>query len=149
MEQLVRVKEVFDNGTADVLLVRESACSGDCHKCSGCGAAKETMIFTAKNAINASRGDLVKVESATGPVLKAAAVLYMLPLLLFFAGYALGAELGFSGGLFGGLAFVLSILIVVIYDRRMQKKDNTIYTITGYAGDSFLKSGRKGDNDLG
>jgi len=31
MEQLVRVKETFENGTANVLLVRESACSGDCH----------------------------------------------------------------------------------------------------------------------
>ena len=75
MEQLVRVRNVFPDGTAEVLLVRESACSGDCHKCSGCGAAKETMIFTARNAINASRGDLVKVESATGPVMKAAMVL--------------------------------------------------------------------------
>ena len=40
MEQLVRVKETFDDGTATVIHVRESACSGDCHKCSGCGAAK-------------------------------------------------------------------------------------------------------------
>ena len=38
MEQLVRVKETFDDGTATVIHVRESACSGDCHKCSGCGA---------------------------------------------------------------------------------------------------------------
>ena len=39
MEQLVRVKEVYDDGTALVFRIRESACSGDCHKCSGCGAA--------------------------------------------------------------------------------------------------------------
>ena len=32
MEQLVRVKEAFDDGTATVIHVRESACSGDCHK---------------------------------------------------------------------------------------------------------------------
>ena len=120
--------------------VRESACSGDCHKCSGCGAAKESILLRADNPIGARTGDLVKVESETAPVLKAAAVLYMLPLLLFFAGYALGAALGFSGGLFGGLAFVLSILIVVIYDRRMQKKDKTIYTITGYAGNTHSRA---------
>ena len=136
MEQLVRVRQTHEDGTATVLCVRESACSGDCHKCSGCGAAKESILLRADNPIGARTGDLVKVESETAPVLKAAAVLYMLPLLLFFAGYALGAELGFSGGLFGGLAFVLSILIVVIYDRRMQKKDKTIYTITGYAGNT-------------
>ena len=133
MEQLVRVRQTHEDGTATVLCVRESACSGDCHKCSGCGAAKESILLRADNPIGARTGDLVKVASESGPVLKAAAVLYMLPLVLFFAGYALGAALGLSGGLFGGLAFVLSIALIVVYDRRMQKKDNTIYTITGYA----------------
>ena len=133
MEQLVRVRQIHRDGTATVLCVRESACSGDCHKCSGCGAAKESILLRADNPIGARVGDLVKVESETGPVLKAAAVLYMLPLVLFFGGYALGAALGLSGGLFGGAAFALSIWLIVVYDRRMQKKDKTIYTITGYA----------------
>ena len=133
MEQLVRIRQIHQDGTATVLCVRESACSGDCHKCSGCGAAKESIFLRADNPIGAKVGDLVKVQSASGPVLKAAAVLYMLPLVLFFGGYALGAALGLSGGLFGALAFALSIWLIVVYDRRMQKKDNTIYTITGYA----------------
>lgn len=133
MEQLVRVRQTHRDGTATVLCIRESACSGDCHKCSGCGAAKESILLQADNPIGAQVGDLVKVESATGPVLKAAAVLYMLPLVLFFIGYALGDAMGLSGGLFGGLAFALSIWLIVVYDRRMQRKDKTIYTITGYA----------------
>ena len=74
MEQMVRVKEAYPDGTALVIHVRESACSGDCHKCSGCGAAKEAVLFTADNPIGARRGDLVKVESDTGTVLKAAVV---------------------------------------------------------------------------
>ena len=149
MEQLVRVKETHPNGTATVLVVRESACSGDCHKCSGCGAAKETILFEADNPIGARRGDLVKVQSETGPVLKAAVVLYMLPLVLFFAGYALGAALNISGGITGGLAFVLSIVLIVLYDRKLQKNDKTIYTITGLAGESALRAQKKGDHDLG
>ena len=149
MEQLVRVKEVHPDGTATVLCIRESACSGDCHKCSGCGAAKEAILFKADNPIGAKTGDLVNIRSETGPVLKAAAVLYMLPLVLFFAGYALGAALGSSGALWGGLAFALSIIMIVVYDRHMAKNDNTIYTITDFAGDSLLKSMKKGDNDLG
>ena len=132
-----------------MICIRESACSGDCHKCSGCGAAKEAIIVTAQNPIGAVTGDLVNVRSETGPVLKAAAVLYMLPLVLFFAGYALAAVLGFSGGIGGGLAFVLSVVLIVMYDRMMQKKDNTIYTITGYAGDTLLKSRRKEEQNLG
>ena len=63
MEQLVRVKKTYDDGTALVIHVRESACSGDCHKCSGCGAAKEAMLFTADNPLGARTGDLVKVVS--------------------------------------------------------------------------------------
>ena len=149
MEQLVRVKEVYPDGTAQVIHIRESACSGDCHKCSGCGAAKEAVLFTADNPIGARRGDLVKVESATGPVLKAAVVLYMMPLVLFFLGYALGAALEISGALMACLGFVLGIVLVVVYDRRFSKKVNTVYTITGYAGEALLKSRKKGDNQLG
>lgn len=144
MDQLVRVREVYDNGTAQVICIRESACSGDCHKCSGCGAAKETILLTADNPIGAAAGDLVNLRSQTGPVLKAAMVLYMMPLVLFFAGYALAAVLNLSGTLFGCLAFVLSIILIVVYDRRMAKKDNTIYTITGFAADSLLQSKKRG-----
>ena len=144
MDQLVRVREEYDDGTAQVICIRESACSGDCHKCSGCGAAKEAMLLTADNPIGAGPGDLVNLRSETGPVLKAALVLYMMPLVLFFTGYGLGAALGLSGGLFGGLAFVLSIALIVMYDRRMAKKDNTIYTITGFASDSLLRSKKRG-----
>lgn len=149
MEQLVRVKEVFDNGTADVLLVRESACSGDCHKCSGCGAAKETMIVRAQNPIHARRGDLVKVESATGPVMKAAVVLYVIPLVLFFLGYYLGTLPGSFGTLGGCLGFVLGVAIVVWYDRFMGKKADMIYTITAFAGDALIQNMRKEVHDHG
>ena len=149
MEQIVRVREVYDNGTALVICIRESACSGDCHKCSGCGAAKEAILLTAANAIDARAGDLVTLRSETAPVLKAAAVLYMLPLVLFFSGYALAAALRLSGALCGSIAFLLSIVLIVCYDRRLAKKDNTVYTITGFAGDALLRSGKKGDNNRG
>ena len=149
MEQLVRVKETFDDGTATVLLVRESACSGDCHKCSGCGAAKETMIFTAKNTIGASRGDLVKVESETGPVMKAAVVLYVIPLVLFFLGYYLGTLPGNFGALGGCLGFALGVAIVVVYDRLVVKKSNLGYTITAYAADALIQNMRKEVHDHG
>ena len=149
MEQVVRVKESYPDGTAQVVIVRESACSGDCHKCSGCGAAKETLLITAQNPIRAERGSLVTVRSESGPVLKAAAVLYVMPMVLFFLGYALGAAIGISGGLVGGLGFILGVALVIVYDRRFAKKVKTVYTITGYAGDALLESMKKGDNDLG
>lgn len=131
MQQRVRVLNCDDKGSAQVVCVRQSACSGDCHKCSGCGAVEQAMIFTARNPINARPGDLVIVESATGPVLKAAAVLYLLPLVLFVAGYLLGMQWNL-GGLVGGLAFALSIVLTVAYDRLVMKKKNTEYTIIGF-----------------
>lgn len=133
MQQLVRVRQTHEDGTATVIHVRESACSGDCHKCSGCGAAKEAILLEADNPIGAKPGDLVTVESATGPVLKAAVVMYLLPMVLFFAGYALGAALWQQGALIGCMSFVVSIGLAVIYDRKVVKKQNTGYTITGFA----------------
>lgn len=143
MVQMVRVKETYPDGTAMVIHVRESACSGDCHKCSGCGAAKEAVLFTAENPIGARKGDLVKVESDTGTVLKAAVVLYVLPLVLFFLGYYVGAQMGNLGALMGCLGFVLGVVIVVVYDRKVIRKKNIGYTITAFAGDAILEAMRK------
>ena len=149
MEQKVRIREVLPDGTALVVHVRESACSGDCHKCAGCGAAKETIVSTAENPIGAGPGDLVRVESETAPVLKAAAVLYVAPLVLFFLGYYIGYRLGNLGALVGAVGFVLGIVLVVVYDRKVMKKSDLIYKITAFAGNSRREETKKGDNDLG
>ena len=133
MEQIVRVHRLRDDGRADIILVRESACSGDCHKCSGCGAQKETMIVTADNPIRAQVGEFVTLTSDTASVMKAVVAVYLIPLVLFFAGYALGHSLGISGGLMGGLGFLLGIAFAVWFDRHTAKKNDTVYTITGYA----------------
>ena len=147
MEQIVRVKSVSDNGRAQVIHLRQSACSGDCHKCSGCGAAQEMILLEADNPIGAAAGDFVTICAATGPVLKGAAVLYMVPLVLFFLGYALGMMAWGKGGLAGCLAFVAGIALAVVYDRRVAAKNKTVYTITGFAGKT-LESKKKGDIDL-
>ena len=133
MEQIVRVHRLHPDGRADIILVRESACSGDCHKCSGCGAAKETMIVTAENPIRAQVGDFVTLTSDTASIMKAVVAVYLVPMVLFFAGYALGAALDISGGLVGGLGFCLGIAFAVWFDRYTAKKEETVYTITGYA----------------
>lgn len=140
MEQKVKVHSVNTDGTARVLVIRESACSGDCHKCSGCGAAKETLIFDAVNTIGAKPGEVVIVKSETGPVLRGAAVLYMVPLLLFFLGYFIGEQFS-MGGLGGVIGFVAGIVLAVVYDRKVEGKNKTVYTITGYAH-------TKGDNKV-
>lgn len=148
MEQIVRIKRVLPEQKAEIFLVRESACSGDCHKCSGCGAAKETMIAVAENPIGAKTGDFVKVSSDTRQILGMATLVYILPLVLFFGGYALGEWLKLGGALMGSLGFVLGIVLIVIGDRIAQKKNNTVYTITGYAPGQG-PGVRKGDHNHG
>lgn len=133
MTQKVRIRKINSDGTAQVLHIRQSACSGDCHQCAGCGAAQETLLLTAYNPIGAREGDVVIIESKSGPVLAAAAVLYMLPVLLFFVGYFVGAQLWNAGALMGGAAFCVGIAGCVVYDRCITKKQKTVYTITGYA----------------
>lgn len=133
MEQIVRVHRIRDDGRADIILIRESACSGDCHKCSGCGAAKETMIVPADNPIKAEVGDFVMLKSDTASVMKAVFAVYLIPLVLFFAGFALGMAVDFSGPLVGCIGFALGLAFAVWFDRRTAKKGETIYTITGYA----------------
>ena len=134
MEQKVQVRRTFENGTAEVIRVRESACSGDCHKCAGCGAQEQKMLLTVQNPIGAKAGDMVRIESATGPVLKAAAMLYMLPLLLFLTGYLVGEHLLAQGPLFGVIGIIAGLVLVKCYDRHLSRKKDPIYTITGYVG---------------
>lgn len=145
MEQLVRVRETYADGTAQVVLIRESACSGDCHKCSGCGAAKQTLLVMAQNPIGAEAGELVRLRSDTAPVMKGALVLYILPLALFFIGYAIG-RLWNLGALVGCLAFLLGIGGAVAYDRLVSAKQKPVYTIFGYPDSSDAV--RKGDNEV-
>ena len=132
MEQDVVVREVCDDGTCRVIRIRESACSGDCHQCSGCGAAKEAVEFIAVDPIGVSPGDRVTVRTASAPVLGAAAIVYILPLVLFYVCYYIGALMG-SGALVGGIGFLLGIVAIVSYDRLVARKKKTVYTITGYA----------------
>ena len=148
MQQLVKVLSCDADGSAKVACLRQSACSGDCHKCSGCGAAKETMLLKAENLIGACKGDLVVIQSQTGPVMKAVGVFYVLPMILFFVGYWLGDLWWNSGALIGGLAFAAGIAGSVVYDRKIARKEKNVYKITGFAGDHLLESLKKGDNSL-
>ena len=133
MEQTAKVVRVGPEGEAQVAVLRQSACSGDCHQCAGCGAVEQILMVDAYNAIGAKQGDLVTVRASSGSVLAAAAIVYMLPLVLFFSGYLLGQILWQRGGLVGSGAFVLSLLLAGIYDRRIAKKKKTVYTIIGFA----------------
>lgn len=141
MEQIVLVRRLIDAQTAEVSRVRESACSGDCHHCAGCGAAKETIVFCADNPIGAKPGDVVRVQSQSGPLLKAAAVLYLLPVAAFLGGYILGETLWEKGILVSLGAFCLSMIPIRVIDRRLTARMH--HTITDFAGTPPAENERK------
>lgn len=127
----MKVRHCNDDGTAQVLCLRQSACSGDCHKCAGCGAVEQKLLIIAQNPIGAKPGETVRLRSDSGPVLLGAAILYLMPLVLFLTGYLLlyTRNLGFLGGLVG---FLAGVLLAVVYDRKVAKKKKPQYTIVGY-----------------
>lgn len=124
--------ELLPEGKAVLAVRRESACSGDCHKCGGCGGTEQTLYLTAGNPVGAKKGDIVYFESRSDVVLKGAVLLYLLPLVLFLAGYL--AAMSLDGWAFpiacGG--FVLGFLPATVYNHRL-KKHPPNYEIVGLA----------------
>ena len=92
MTQQGTIKKLLPNGLAEVEVTRRSACGHDCAKCGGCGGLEtQTLYVTARNHAHASVGDRVLLEGETKQVLGFAVLVYLLPLVLFFVGYGVGA----------------------------------------------------------
>lgn len=80
MTQNALVTAINADGTAEVTLLRESACSS----CSGrhvCGGARKA-VTTASNTVGAQVGDTVEVEARSSGVLAYAALVFLAPVLL-------------------------------------------------------------------
>jgi sigma-E factor negative regulatory protein RseC len=101
--------------TAEVIIRRSRLCEG----CGSCCVLvdTDTMLAEADNAIGAKQGDRVVVDLPPSVSIRAAYILYGIPLLAFFLGLALGALLGYA--LFGwgfnvpmGLAFGVGFLVL-------------------------------------
>lgn len=122
MRQKARVARLLPQNCAEVSVVRQSACSGDCHKCAGCGAVSQTVTVQAENDIRAMPGDMVYIESGSGVVLRAAALVYLLPLLLLFVGYFSADAAGIGAGWGAVIGFILGGFPAVWYDRRVRRR---------------------------
>lgn len=121
MQQRARVTACLPNGRAQIAVIRESACSGDCHHCAGCGAVQQTVHAVAQNPIGAQCGEVVLIESAGGTVLLAAALIYLLPLGLFLGGYLTAMRFAWHPFLTGGACFALGLLPAILYNRHIKK----------------------------
>lgn len=127
MTQDAVVTKVFDNGMAEVAVSRGTACGSNCGNCESCVFQNELKAF-AKNSIHANCGEKVVIESLSSRIFGAAFLLYIVPFIVFFIGYAVAAHYALSEGLtilvsFG--FFLFAVAVVVIY-QRINKKKNPI-----------------------
>lgn len=122
-------------GRAEIEVHRVSACGHNCEECGG-GCAELTrsgpVVVLASNPLGAQPGDRVLVESSSKSILGFAAVIYLLPLVLFFAGYGIGKVLGAAEGaalLAGGACFLLAVGAAVVLDRRLGRRNQEMFSI--------------------
>ena len=132
MTQIATVERILDAGHAEISVPRKSACGHDCDECAGCGVSGAAVHARAANPIGAAPGQKVVVESSTGGMLRIVALVYLIPVLLFFAGY-LGAvvltasvAVQYTAAVAG---FILGILAAVVYDRRLRARGGLSFTI--------------------
>ena len=125
------VTKLLDNGRAEVSVERGTACGGHCDGCETC-IYDTTVRISAMNDVHARPGDRVVLESGTGSVMGAAMLVYLVPVLLFFAGYAAGAAAGLTQGLciLTSLAgVVVGAVLVVLLGRRHKE---IVFRIVGF-----------------
>lgn len=140
MEQTARVTRLMGAGLAEIAVKRKSACGHDCATCAGkCSEllVESEVKAVASNPLHAQPGDTVRVESRTGQVLQIAAVVYLVPLLLFFVFCFAGA--GITGresvGLaLGGLGFALGIALAVALNGVVRRHNKTTFAIIAIEG---------------
>lgn len=135
MTQTATVKQLLPNGRAEIVVQRQSACGHDCASCGGCAAGSAPQVTAAAmNGAGARPGDIVRVESESRQVLGLAAVLYLLPFLLLFAGYLLAAgPLGLGEGGSAALGFgclLLGVSVSFPLDRRLRRTGTVAFRIT-------------------
>ena len=115
MTQNAVVTKIIDRRTAEVEVERGTACGGNCGSCESCMFQTELHV-EARNLIQAKPGQKVVISSKSSRIFGAAFLVYIMPLLFFFAGYAVAALAGAGEGIrilvsFGSLILSAALLV--------------------------------------
>ena len=135
MTQCAVIKRLTGPEKAEVEVLRGTACGGDCGSCEACHYTSKIRV-EATNEIGAQPGDRVEIEARTSRILGAAVLVYVVPFVLFFIGYAIAAALSLGEGMRMALsfaAFALGFVIVVLVGRGHRKNPIT-YNIISVIG---------------
>lgn len=131
MTQNAVVTKLISRHVAEVEVERGTACGGTCESCEAC-VFQSRIRAEALNKVSALPGQKVVIESKTSAVLGAAALLYLIPFVLLFLGYAIGSAIGWSEAgcvLIGFAFFALGVAFNVVYQRRKKASPITFEII--------------------
>ncbi len=127
MTQNAVVTKLLPNGQAVVAVLRGTACGGNCGgNCGSCEACAfdARILVQADNLIHASVGERVVITGKTSHILGAALLIYMLPLVFFFAAYFLAHSVGLGQGmcvLVSFLGLALGAAFMVFLGKRSRE----------------------------
>ena len=138
MEQQGYIIEVVDRKTAKLKMQRHSACAS-CGKCATTSEKKD-IIVEVDNTIGAQVGDKVKVNMETVNVLKAAVIVYIVPLLALLIGtigtyfvldlLKISANIEAISGAIGLVSMLISFLILKMNDKKFRDSREYIPIVT-------------------
>ena len=132
MKQTAEITEVFDDGTAMVRAERTNACTG-CSRneeCSGsCNVGRllssgKSMTARAVNGVGAHIGDTVEIDCPESRVLLFSLIVFILPIAVCGAAYAVGILLSFGEHIsiiLSAAAFILTFALIGIFERFHRK----------------------------
>ena len=132
MTQIATVERILDADYAEISVPRKSACGHDCEECAGCGVTGAAVRAKASNPIGARPGQKVVVQSDTQKMLRIVALVYLIPVVLFLAGYLITLALTPSVAVqytAAVLGAVLGVVLAVWYDRRVKARGGLSFTI--------------------
>lgn len=133
MEAQAIVRRV-DGSEAVIEIARHGEGCGRCHAPGGCGGSSvlgqvfgpRCTVFRIPNTIDAKPGEEVLIRLGEGHMLRAALLVYFLPVALLVAGAFFGLALDESMGdgaafLGGGIGFLLALVFVVRFQARERR----------------------------
>lgn len=139
MNQQGFIIDIVDNRTAQMIMQRHSACAS-CGKCSKLSSECEDLVVEVDNSIGAKKGDRVEVSMESVKVLKAAMLVYSVPLIFLLGGtiltYYILDLIKFSGsievisGLVGLICTGISYLLLRKNDDKFKQSRQYIPEIT-------------------
>jgi sigma-E factor negative regulatory protein RseC len=104
-----KILRKIDPHLADVEIRSTSACA----KCGVCHFNQSGLLsMEAKNDIGASVGDAVEIEIPEGRVILSSLMIFIFPIIAFFAGYLI------KGLVLGAAVLIAYLIFLYLYDKR-------------------------------